>query len=76
MPKQRITEDEYLAELNRELRDDEEYEEGMNFLPWPPGSSGKGMTGYNMAARFENSHWVGIYARVAHKVRERFELQV
>jgi hypothetical protein len=76
MAKQRLTEDQYLAELNRRLREDEDYEEGMEFLSWPLGATGKGMTGYHMAGRFENYHWVGIYARVAHKVREDCELLI
>lgn len=76
MPKQKVTEDQYIVELNKALQADEDYEEGMEFVPAPPGSSGKGMTGYNMRGRFDHWHWVGIYARVANKVREKFELLV
>ena len=76
MPKKRLTEDQYLAELNRRLKQDEDYEQGMEFLPWPPGSTGKGMSGYHMAGRFEQHDWVGIYARVAHEVRDEFDLQL
>jgi hypothetical protein len=32
MPKQRLTEDQYLAELNRQLLTDDDYEVGMAFL--------------------------------------------
>lgn len=74
MAKQRITEDQYLAELNRQLREDEDFEEGMEFVAWPEGSSGHHMTGYDMRGKFENWHWIGVYARVAHKVAERFHI--
>lgn len=74
MPKQRVTEDQYLSKLNECLRVDEDYEQGMEFLPWPPGTSGKGMSGYTMTGRFTNWQWLGIYARVAHKVADEFEI--
>lgn len=74
MAKKRITEDQHLAELNRELRKDEEFMRGMEFLPSPPGSSGREMSGYTVTGRFQNFQWLGIYARVAHKVAEQFEL--
>jgi hypothetical protein len=71
---QRVTEDQYLTELNRALREDEDYQEGMEFLPSPPGSHGREMRGYTFAGRFEKPGWTGVYARVAHKVAERFRI--
>ena len=50
------------------------FEDGMEFLPSPHGSSGKGMSGYNMAGRFTNCLWVGTYARVANIVAEKYEI--
>jgi len=76
MAKKRLTEDEYLAELNRQLQQHKDFRNGMAFLPWPQGATGKAMTGYHMAGRFENWDWVGIYAQVAHKVREECELAI
>ena len=73
MSKTRITADQYLEELNRHLREDKAFEDGMEFLPSPPGSSGAEMSGYSMTGRFTNWHWIGVYARVAHKVEEKYE---
>ena len=74
MPKQRVTEDQYLAELNRQLQEDEDFEEGMEFLPAPDGSSGRAMSGYTMRGKFTNWNWIGIYARIAHRVADDFEI--
>lgn len=71
MPKHRLTKDEYIAELNRQLSLDEQYQGGMEFLPAPPDASGSEMTGYDMAGPLE---WRDIYSRVAAKVREKFEV--
>lgn len=76
MAKKRLTEDQYLAELNRELRAHKDYKPGMEFVAWPPNSTGKGMTGYDMKGRFDNWEWIGIYANVAHKVRDSYELLI
>lgn len=73
MPKPKLNEDQYIAELNRELTKDEYYHEGMAFVPSPPGTTGRGMTGYSVTGPF---HLMGVYARVAHKVAQEFELNV
>ncbi len=73
MTKRLLTEDEFIAELNRQLRQDKAYQEGMAFVPYPEGASGRGMSGYSTTGPFELT---GIYARVAHKVFKDFVLKV
>lgn len=72
MTKQALTEDKYIAELNKQLRQHENYQEGMAFLPYPEGATGQAMTGYSTAGPFQ---LMGIYAQVAHKVDESFFLK-
>jgi hypothetical protein len=67
-----VTEDDYVALLNKYLREDPDFKEGMEFKPAPPGSSGRGMSGYSHDD-FEN---VGIYARVAHRVDRKYCLKL
>jgi hypothetical protein len=59
------TEDQWIAELNSELRKDKDYQYGMAFLPYPEGAKGSAMSGYSTTGPFG---LLGIYARVAHKV--------
>ena len=58
MAKGRLNEDQYLAELNRRLKEHEMYEEGMAFIPFPEGSSGSGMSGYSITGPF---NLTGVY---------------
>ena len=73
MSKQLLGPDQLINELNRQLREDEAYQVGMNFIPSPEGASGKGMSGYSAVDRFDHAP---IYARVAHKVFRDFALKV
>lgn len=73
MAKKQLTEDEYIAELNRRLRDHPHYEEGMAFEPSPPGSTGKRMSGYSTKGPWSKTI---IYADVAHKVATDCELKI
>lgn len=67
-----LNEDEYLAELNRRLRAHEMYREGMAFIPYPEGTSGRGMSGYTVTGPYE---LMGVYAQVAHSVGRDFILK-
>jgi hypothetical protein len=62
------TEDQWIVELNSQLRKDPDYEEGMAFVPYPEGAKGGEMSGYSTIGPFG---LMGIYARVAHKVFSR-----
>lgn len=76
MPKTTLTENEYLAELNRRLREHSSFQPGMKFIPAPPGARGPGMHGYSFV---EDGlpHWViGVYAEVGAGVSEDFELKL
>lgn len=73
MSKRLLTADELINELNLRLHQDDEFQEGMSFVPYPEGSSGHSMTGYSTTGPFG---LMCIYARVAHKVFEDCELKV
>lgn len=73
MSKTRISEDQYIVELNEELRRNDLYEAGMSFAPFPPDSKGKHMSGYSTNGPL---HKIGVFAIAAHKVAQRFELDV
>jgi len=73
MNKPQLTENEYIAELNRQLEKHEYYEEGMEFVASPEGAIGKGMTGYSVKGPHSK---IGVFAQVAHKVSERYDLKV
>jgi hypothetical protein len=73
MGKQRLTESEYIAELNIQLRQHEYFEEGMEFTASPEGVAGKGTRGYSTKGPDSKK---GVFAQVAHKVDERFKLKV
>ena len=72
MDKRRLTEDEYIAELNRQLKQHEYYKDGMEFLPYPANATGKNITGYSVKGPFKN---IGVFAQVAHKVSEGNDLK-
>ena len=73
MNKPQLTENEYIAELNRQLEQDDYYEEGMEFVAYPKGASGKGMSGYSVKGPHSK---IGVFAQVAHKVSERYDLKI
>jgi hypothetical protein len=73
MPKPKLTPDLHLAELNRQLRQHKDYRAGMEFTPYPEGSKGRAMSGYSVTGPFD---LIGIYAQVAHRVSEQFDLEV
>ncbi|MER9223779.1 hypothetical protein NKI48_34035 [Mesorhizobium sp. M0644] len=58
-----------MAELNRELRLDEAYEHGMEFIPAPEGARGPEMSGFNTVPTGAHD----IYVRVAHRVEKKFD---
>jgi hypothetical protein len=71
MQKVSLNPDQYLAELNRQLQQHENYSDGMAFMPYPEGSTGSGMSGYSINGPF---NLTGIYAQVAHQVSLKFTL--
>ena len=72
MPKQPLTDDEYIEDLNRQLRLHQNYRDPMAFLPSPPGSTGRGMTGYSVNGPFSE---MGVYAAIANNVSGQFCLK-
>jgi hypothetical protein len=72
MHKQLLTEDEFIAELNSQLRKDADYQEGMAFVSYPEGTKGGAMSGYSTTGPMGLT---GIYARVAHEVFSRAALR-
>lgn len=72
MSKRRLTEDELIEELNKRLREDDYYEQGMAFVPYPEGASGSEMSGYATTGPF---HLTGVYERASHKVFDECELK-
>jgi hypothetical protein len=73
MGKLQLTGQDYIAELNRQLRQHEYFEEGMVFTAAPEGATGKDMTGYSTKGPHSK---IGVFAQIAHKVDERYELKV
>ena len=58
MSKKIITEEQYLREMNRRLREHPDYVGGMEFLPHPPGAEGDSILGIA---------WAGIVFHQAHR---------
>ena len=73
MIKKKITEDQYLEELNRRLRMDEMYEKGMEFVPHPPGATGSEISGYSVIGPTSK---IGEYARISYQVSKEFVIQL
>ena len=67
-----LTNDQFIAEMNTRLREHAYYREGMEFRPYPEGSSGDGMSGYSVTGPYELT---GVYAAVATSVSEEFSLK-
>ena len=70
MEKPSLTPNQYMVELNRCLRQHQDYRKCMAFVPNPEGATGSAMSGYTVAGPFE---LMGIYAQVAHEVAEHFD---
>ena len=73
MNKPMLTPDQHIAEMNRRLRQHEDYREGMAFVPYPEGTTGRSMSGYSVTGPFD---LMGIYAQIAHEVARHFDLKV
>lgn len=73
MNKPMLTPDQHIAELNRRLRQHPGYREGMAFLPYPEGSTGRSMSGYSVTGPFD---LMGIYSQIAHEVAQDSNLKV
>ncbi len=71
MPKEIVSEERYIAELNRMLQLHAEYQPGMAFLPAPEGAQGRAMTGYSVTGPFA---LMGVYATVAQDVASQFTI--
>ncbi len=73
MGKQQLSESDYIAELNRQLKEDDYYEDGMEFVPHPEGASVSQMSGYSVRGPRTK---IGVFARVAYRVSEKYDLMV
>ncbi len=73
MNKPLLTPDQHIAELNRRLRLHSEYREGMAFVSYPEGTTGRSMSGYSVTGPL-GLMWV--YAQVAHDVAKQFDLEI
>ena len=60
-------EDQYLADLNRALRESPSCPPGIAFIADPPGTSGSDMGGYDLS----HSEYVGLYAQIANKLHRQ-----
>lgn len=73
MNKPRLTPEQYIAEMNRRLKEHDAYREGMAFVPYPEGATGSNLSGYSFTGPFGLT---GIYALIAHQVANDFDLLV
>ena len=69
--KKEISEDDYIHEMNRRLRQHPDYAGGMEFLPHPPGTAGESILGIA---------WAGLvfhqaYREVLESMERDFELK-
>ena len=72
MHKPTLTRDEFLDALNRELKNDRDYVDGMEFLPSPSDAPGREALGYDFGGPSEHA---AIYSRVFHLVNDRYDLK-
>ena len=72
MPTQPLNEDQYIVELNRQLKLRSEYRDGMAFEAYPSGATGTRMSGYSITGPWSQTL---VYATVAHKVAEEYHLK-
>ena len=71
MSKPTLTPDQFIDEMNSRLGQHQNYRQGMAFVPYPEGSTGRSMTGYCVTGPF---YLMGVYTQVAHEVIEKFDL--
>lgn len=71
MAKTPVSEQQHLDLLNEALKKQENYVNGMAFVPVPPGSSGKGMSGYDTTTPIEQGP---AYHAAIKAVNEAYEL--
>jgi hypothetical protein len=72
MAVQYLSEDEYLAELNRRLRAHRDYQPGLAFLAHPPGATGSAILGMAIAG----FHYGPAYMEVCNSMLPDFEIRV
>ena len=73
MGKSILTEDAYIVVLNAHLRKHEYYEDGMQFVAHPKGTTGKNISGYTV---YGPPTKIGVFAYVANQVSEIFDLKI
>lgn len=73
MEKPVLSEDQYIAELNRALQEHPNYQEGMAFVAYPEGATEATMSGYAFVGALGH---LSLFAHVAHQVSERVILCV
>jgi hypothetical protein len=73
MSKMILTEGSYIAELNKQLKNDEYFEESMEFIPYPDGTTGHQISGYSTKGPVNK---IGVFARVAYDVSKKFDIKL
>ena len=73
MSKQIVNEDEFIVACNEKLRKLPEFEEGMEVIGVPKGSSGTDLSGYNWKGP---DSMPGLVSLIVKKVNENYELRV
>lgn len=74
MPKQMVNEDQYLEILNRELRSNSDYREGMKIIGVPQGSTGSDLSGYSWEGPDEVMP--GLVSKIVSSLKKQYELRV
>lgn len=67
-----ISEEEYISQLNIELRKDDFYQEGMEVVAAPEGARGRNITGYTLKG---GKNWPLLLATAASKVEKKYRLR-
>ncbi len=73
MSKKLVNEDKFIELCNEELRNQPDYEEGMEIIGVPEDASGSDLSGYNWKGP---DSMPGIVSIVVKKVKEKYELNV
>lgn len=74
MSKQMLNENQYLEILNRELRNDPDYREGMKIIGVPQGSTGSDLSGYSWEGPKEVMP--GLVSKIVSLSKKNYELRV
>lgn len=69
--KPKITDDQYLLELNKRLKNHPNYQEGMAFEAYPPGASGANIESIGWTQFFDAP---GIYAEIRNKLDDEVDM--